>query len=81
MPEGIKVKYMKLQKDFRKKVTEGKAGSLSLSDIKAVADIGNRLQKVKAVKTVLFHVADYFRTFGFKVVKDFDNINYVIVEA
>lgn len=80
MPEGIKVKYMKLQKDFRKKM-EGKTGSLSLSDLKAVADIGNRLQKVKAVKTFLSRVAEYFSSFGFKVVKDFDNINYVIIEA
>ena len=68
MPEGIKKKHMKLQKNFQ-------------TYLKTATDFCNKLQKVKAVNTILYSVAEYFKSFGLNVIKDFDNVNYVIVEA
>ena len=81
MTEKMKKKYDNLQLDFQEKINSGKLGKLSLSDFKAVADIGKELMKKHEVKTIIKNAADYFSSFGFLVTPDFDGISYIIVEA
>ena len=81
MKKTVENKYRKLQADLEKKINAGKFGSLSLSDILCINEAGKELLKRHAAKTVIKNVADYFKSFGFLVTMDFDNVNYVIVEA
>ena len=81
MTEKMKKKYVKLQLDFQKKINSGKLGKLSLSDFKTVADIGKELLIKHIAKTIIKNVADYFSSFGFPIIPDFDGINYIIIEA
>lgn len=81
MKKTIKNKYINLQADLEKKINTGKSGSLSVSDILCIIGVGKELLRKHAVKTVIKNVADYFKSFGFLVTMDFDNVNYVIVEA
>lgn len=81
MKKTIENKYRNLQSDLEKRINTGKFGSLSLSDILCINGVGKELLKKHAVKTVIKNVADYFKSFGFLVTMDFDNVNYVIVEA
>ena len=81
MTEKMKKKYDNLQLDFQEKINSGKLGKLSLSDFKAVADIGKELLKKHVAKTIIKNAADYFSSFGFLVISDFDGISYIIVEA
>ena len=81
MKKTIENKYRKLQADLEKKIDTGKLESLSVSDILCINEAGKELLKRHTVKTVIKNVADYFKSFGFLVTMDFDNVNYVIVEA
>lgn len=81
MKKTIENKYRKLQADLEKKIDTGKLEGLSVSDILCINGAGKELLKRHAVKTVIKNVADYFKSFGFLVTVDFDNVNYVIVEA
>ncbi len=81
MKKTIENKYRKLQADMEKKINTWKFGSLSVSDIFQINEAGKELLKKHAVKTEIKNVADYFKSFGFLVTMDFDNVNYVIVEA
>ena len=81
MTEKMKKKYDNLQLDFQEKINSGKLGKLSLSDFKAVADIGKELLKKHEVKTIIKNAADYFSSFGFLTIPDFDGISYIIIEA
>ena len=81
MSENIKNKYERLQDDLQKRVDTGKLGSLSTSDITSICHCGKELLKRHAVKTIIKNVADYFKSFGFMVTMDFDNVNYVIAEV
>lgn len=81
MKKSIAEKYERLQDDMGNKLTSGNLGTMSLVDFKSACDIGKELLKRHVAKTILKNVADYFKSFGFMVTMDFDNINYVIVEA
>lgn len=81
MKENLANKYIAMQSDIEKKISTGKMGRLSLSDMYAICNCGKELMKHKAVNTVIKNVADYFKRFGFMVTKDFNDVNYVIVEA
>lgn len=81
MKKTIENKYRKLQADMEKKINTWKFGSLSVSDIFWINEAGKELLKKHAVKTENKNAADYFKGFGFLVTMDFDNVNYVIVEA
>ena len=81
MTDNLKRKYNNLQLDFQNKMESGKLGKLSLSDFYAVGNIGKELLKHHAAKTIIKNAAEYFKSFGFLVTMDFDNINYVIIEA
>lgn len=81
MKKTIENKYRKLQADLEKKINTGKFGSLSLSDLLCINEVGKELLKKHAVNTVIKNVADYFKSFGFLVTMGFDNVSYVIVEA
>lgn len=80
MKKTVENKYRKLQADLEKKINSGKFGSLSLSDILCINEVGKELLKRHVAKTVIKNVADYFKSFGFLVTMDFDNVNNVIVE-
>ena len=79
--KNIAVKYQALQSDFQKRLDSGKLGKLSLSDFQSVAKIGKELLEKHVSSTFIKNVAEYYKSFGFMVTMDFDNINYVIVEA
>ena len=81
MSENTTKKYQAMQEDLQKKVNTGKLGGLSGSDLLAICDCGKQLLKAHAVKTIIKNVAEYFRSFGFMVTMDFDNVNYVIAEV
>ena len=81
MKKTIENKYRNLQADLEKKINTGKYGRLSVSDILCINEAGKELLKKHVVKTVIKNVADYFKSFGFLVTIDFDNVHYVIVEA
>lgn len=81
MKKTIENKYRNLQADLEKKIDTGKLDKLSLSDIFCINETGKELLKRHAVKTMIKNVADYFKSFGFMVTKDFDGISYVIVEV
>lgn len=79
--KNIAVKYQALQSDFEKRMESGKLGNLSLYDFQSVAKIGKELLIKHVSSTFIKNVAEYFKSFGFMVTMDFDNVNYVIVEA
>lgn len=80
MTKKIANKYKAMQEDLQKKADSGRLGKLSLSDFDSICSCGKELLKHHSVKTFIKVVADYFKSFGFMVTMDFDNVNYVIVE-
>lgn len=65
--------------DLQKKADSGKLGNLTLSDIQCITMIGKELVEKCVASTFIKKVADYFKSFGFIVTMDFDNVHYVIV--
>lgn len=81
MTKKITDKYTAMQSDLVKRASTGRLGKLTVSDFDSICHCGRELLEKHAVKTVIKAVADYFIHFGFMVTMDFDNVNYVIVEA
>lgn len=81
MKENIARKYQDLQLDFEKKVNTGKTGNLTLNDLLSIGVIAKELLRKHVASTFIKNIADYFKSFGFLVTPDFDNVNYVIVEV
>lgn len=81
MSKNIAEKYCNLKRDFVNRMYSGDIGDLSLADLKIINELLNALIESHSVKTLVKKVADYFKSFGFKIVMDFDRVNYVIVEA
>lgn len=81
MSNNTKEKYEKMQMDLQKKINTGRLGNLSGSDILSICECGKKLLQFHAVHTIIKNVADYFKSFGFMVTMDFDNVNYVIAEV
>ena len=65
--------------DLQKKADSGRLGSLTLSDYQCITMIGKELVAKSVASTFIKKVADYFKSFGFMVTMDFDNVHYVIV--
>lgn len=81
MPKTIAERYNNIKKDLINRRCTGNLGNLSVFDLRAIHSLAMELVSTHSVKTVIKTVADYFKSFGFKVVMDFDRISYVIVEA
>ena len=81
MKENIAKKYTAMQKDFEKKVNTGKTGNLTLNDLLSISVIAKELLRKHVASTFVKNIADYFKSFGFMVTTDFNNVNYVIVEV
>ncbi len=65
--------------DIEKKINTGKFGSLAMIDISSVCNVAKELVAKGVASTFITRVAEYFDRLGFKVVMDFDGVNYVIV--
>lgn len=81
MPKTIAERYNNIKRDLTDKKCSGNLGNLSVFDMKKIQSLVMELVSVHSVKTMIKAVADYFQSFGFKVVMDFDRSSYVIVEA
>lgn len=65
--------------DLQKKINSGKIGSMTTNDIYSSCIIGKELVSKGVAQTIIKNVAEYFKSFGFIVTMDFNNVNYVIV--
>lgn len=65
--------------DIGKKIETGRLNGLTQADIFTSCEIGKELVAKGVAQTVISKVADYFKSFGFIVTMDFNNVNYVIV--
>ena len=68
-----------ISEDIGKKIETGKLDGLTQADIFTSCEIGKELVAKGVAQTVISKVADYFKSFGFLVTMDFNNVNYVIV--
>ena len=65
--------------DLKKRTNTGKLGKLTISDYQCIVFIGKELVEKCVSSTVVKKVAEYFKSLGFMVTMDFDNVHYVIV--
>lgn len=65
--------------DVQKKIDTGKIGKLAPMDVSAICYVAKKLVACGVASTFITKVAEYFKSFGFVVTIDFDNISYVIV--
>ena len=68
-----------ISEDIGKKIETGKLNGLTQTDIFSACNIGKELVAKGVAQTFIKNVADYFKSFGFMVTMDFNNVNYVIV--
>jgi hypothetical protein len=68
-----------ISEDIGKKIETGKLNGLTQADIFSACNIGKELVAKGVAQTIIKKVADYFKSFGFIVTMDFNNVNYVIV--
>ena len=68
-----------ISEDIGKKIETGKLNGLTQADVFSACNIGKELVVKGVAQTVIKNVADYFKSFGFIVTMDFNNVNYVIV--
>ena len=68
-----------ISEDISKKIETGKLNELTQADIFSACNIGKELVAKGVAQTVISKVANYFKSFGFLVTMDFNNVNYVIV--
>lgn len=69
----------KISEDIGKKIETGKLNGLTQADVFSACNIGKELVAKGVAQTIIKNVADYFKSFGFMVTMDFNNVNYVIV--
>lgn len=65
--------------DVQKMIDTGKIGKLAPMDISAICYVAKNLVAKGVASTFITKVADYYKSFGFMVTTDFDNIQFVIV--
>ena len=65
--------------DVQKKIDTGKIGNLAPIDISVICKVSQELVAYGVASTFITKVADYFRSLGFMVTTEFDNVQYVIV--
>ena len=68
-----------VSEDVQKKIDTGKIGKLAPMDISAICYVAKELVAKGVASTFITKVADYYKSFGFIVTTDFDNIQFVIV--
>lgn len=79
--KGSKAEYRlrEVYIDLFDKMETGELKGFTLSDIRSSCELGKELVAKGVAQTIIKNVADYFKSFGFMVTMDFDNVNYVIV--
>lgn len=65
--------------DVQKKIDTGKLNGLAPMDVSAICYVAEKLVARGVASTFITKVADYFKSFGFTVTMEFDNIQFVIV--
>ena len=68
-----------ISEDVQKKIDTGKIGKLAPMDISAICYVAKELVAKGVASTFITKVADYYKSFGFMVTTDFDNVQFVIV--
>lgn len=68
-----------ISEDIGKKIETGRLNGLTQADIFSACNIGKELVARGTASTIIKNVAEYFKSFGFLVTMDFNNVNYVIV--
>lgn len=68
-----------ISEDISKKIETGRLNGLTQADVFSSCEIGKILVAKGVAQTICKSVADYFKSFGFLVTMDFNNVNYVIV--
>ena len=69
----------KVAEDVQKKIDTGKIGNLAPMDVSAICYVAKNLVACGVASTFITKVAEYFKSFGFTVTQEFDNIQFVIV--
>ena len=65
--------------DIRNKLETSDLKGLTLFDFQCACELGKKLVEKEVASTVIKEVADYYKSFGFIVTMDFDNVQFVIV--
>lgn len=65
--------------DLQRRMNTGDLRELTIAEYQVITLIGKTLVEKCVASTVLKNVADYYKSFGFMVTEDFDQIHYVIV--
>lgn len=69
----------KISEDISKKIETGRLNGLAPMDVSAICYVAKNLVACGVASTFITKVADYFKSFGFTVTMEFDNIQFVIV--
>lgn len=69
----------KVAEDVQKKIDTGKIGNLAPMDVSAICYVAKGLVASGVASTFITKVAEYYKSFGFIVTMDFNNVNYVIL--
>lgn len=79
--KGSKAEYRlrEVCADISDKLETGNLKGSTLADIQISCELGKELVTKGVVSTAITNVAEYYKSFGFMVTKDFDNVHYVIV--
>jgi hypothetical protein len=68
-----------ISEDLQKKIDTGKLNELAPMDVSAICYVAKNLVASGVASTFITKVADYFKSFGFIVTMEFDNVQFVIV--
>lgn len=79
--KGSKAEYRlrEVYTDIYDKMSTGNLRGSTLSDIRSSCELGKKLVEKGVASTCIKNVAEYYKSFGFIVTMDFDNVTYVIV--
>ena len=79
--KGSKAEYRlrEISIDLQNKIDTGKIGKLAPMDVSAICYVAKNLVACGVASTFISKVAEYFKSFGFMVTMEFDNVSYVIV--
>lgn len=68
-----------ISEDLQKKIDTGKLNGLAPVDVSAICYVAKNLVACGVASTFITKVADYFKSFGFIVTMEFDNVQFIIV--
>lgn len=69
----------KVAEDVQRMIDTGKIGKLAPMDVSAICYVAKGLVASGVASTFITKVADYFKSFGFMVTQEFDNVQFVII--